>query len=142
VAQGVEPWPAGEKPAALPLSYTHIVRSTPVVMAVRAVKSSRCACSSARNDFADPHGHGSLRPSFSMSSFAPPTMRSPRFTPVSDGKPLRRLLVVVKAHVVVFMDGFHRTAPVIDRFWSADAVGRPGWARSTGRRLMRALLCR
>jgi hypothetical protein len=46
-----------------------------------------------------------------MSSFAPPTMRSPRLTPVSDGKPWRRLLVVVKAHVVVFIDRFHVTPP-------------------------------
>ena len=51
-----------------------------------------------------------MRPSFSISSFAPPTTRSPRLTPVSDGKPLRRLLVTVKAHVV-FMDRLHGTPP-------------------------------
>ena len=32
-----------------------------------------------------------------MSSFAPPTTRSPRFTRVSDGKPFRRLLLTSKA---------------------------------------------
>ena len=60
------------------------------------------------NSRADPHTHGSLRPSFSRSSLSPPTTRSPRLTPVSDGKPLRRLLVrvVVKAEVV-FEFGFH-----------------------------------
>lgn len=53
-----------------------------------------------------------MRPSFSISSFAPPTTRSPRLTPVSDGKPLRRLLVTVKAHVV-FIDRFHGTPPLV-----------------------------
>ena len=51
-----------------------------------------------------------MRPSFSISSFAPPTTRSPRLTPVSDGKPLRRLLVTVKADVVL-VDRFHGTPP-------------------------------
>lgn len=45
-----------------------------------------------------------------MSSFVPPTTRSPRLTPVSEGKPLRRLLVIVKAHVV-FVNRFHGTPP-------------------------------
>src|SRR5688572_20226792 len=40
---------------------------------------------------------GSLRPSFSSNSLQPPTIRSPRLTWVSDGKPLRRLLVTSKA---------------------------------------------
>ena len=31
----------------------------------------------------EPHGHGSLRPSFSSSSLSPWTMRSPRWTLVS-----------------------------------------------------------
>jgi len=60
----------------------------------------------------DPHTHGSSRPSFSRSSLSPRTTRSPRLTPVSDGKPLRRLLVrcVVKADVV-FEFGFHDRSP-------------------------------
>ena len=40
-----------------------------------------------------PHGHGSLRPSFSSSNLSPCTMRIPRLTWVSDGKPRRRLLI-------------------------------------------------
>jgi hypothetical protein len=62
------------------------------------------------NDFAEPQGHGSLRPSFSISSFEPPTTRVPRLTPVSDGKPLRRLLVISKAHVF-FLVRFHESPP-------------------------------
>src|SRR5258708_5470791 len=54
----------------------------------------------------DPHGHGSLRPSFSKSSLVPPTIRSPRFTWLSDGKPFRRLLLTSKAigFEVFFLD--------------------------------------
>ena len=40
-----------------------------------------------------PHGHGSFRPSFSSSSLSLCTMRMPRLTLVSDGKPRRRLLI-------------------------------------------------
>ncbi len=48
--------------------------------------------------------HGSLRPSFSMSSLSPRTTRSPRLTFVSDGYPLRRLLERVQAALVVVVD--------------------------------------
>ena len=48
------------------------------------------------NRLRDPHGQRSLRPSFSLSSLAPWTIRTPRFTFVSDGNPLRRLLIVSK----------------------------------------------
>ena len=41
-----------------------------------------------------------MRPSFSTSSFSPPTTRCPRFTCVSDGYPLRRLLLRSKARFV------------------------------------------
>src|SRR4051812_26108075 len=44
----------------------------------------------------DPHGQRSLRPSFSLSSLPPCTIRTPRLTPVSEGNPLRRLLIVSK----------------------------------------------
>ena len=44
----------------------------------------------------EPHGHKSFRPSFSESSLFPWTMRTPLPTRVSDGKPLRRLLVISK----------------------------------------------
>ena len=40
-----------------------------------------------------PQGQGSLRPSFSSSNLSPCTMRTPRLTLVSDGKPRRRLLM-------------------------------------------------
>jgi hypothetical protein len=55
----------------------------------------------ALNERVDPQMQGSLRPSFSRSSLSPWTTRWPRFTPVSDGKPVRRLRLVVKAEVVV-----------------------------------------
>jgi hypothetical protein len=45
------------------------------------------------NRLPDPHGHRSLRPSFSMSSLSPCTSCWPRRTLVSDGYPFRRLLV-------------------------------------------------
>jgi hypothetical protein len=46
--------------------------------------------------FPDPHGQRSFLPSFSDNSLVRWTMRTPRFTFFSDGKPLRRLLVVSK----------------------------------------------
>ena len=46
------------------------------------------------------HGHGSLRPSFSCNGLSPCTMRVPRLTRVSDGKPFRRLLVTSKPELV------------------------------------------
>ena len=49
------------------------------------------------NRFPDSHGQRSLRPSFSVSSFSPCTMRRQRLTRVSDGKPRRRLLMTSKA---------------------------------------------
>jgi hypothetical protein len=41
----------------------------------------------------EPHGQGSFLPSSSTSSFPPWTKRKPRLTLVSDGNPLRRLLL-------------------------------------------------
>lgn len=56
----------------------------------------------------DPHGQRSFLPSFSVSSLLPWTTRTPRFTFVSDGKPLRRLLIGSKKRpvfVVVLVHG-------------------------------------
>src|SRR6266404_980710 len=39
------------------------------------------------------HGQRSFLPTFSTSSLSPWTIRTPRFTCVSDGKPWRRLLI-------------------------------------------------
>ena len=86
-----------------------------------------------------PQGQGSLRPSFSASSLLPWTTRSPRLTCVSDGKPRRRLLVTSKARRFV-VDGLHVVLLVVD--WIRPSPGSPGWARSTGLRLMRASLYR
>ena len=77
------------------------------------------------NAFAAPQGHRSLRPSFSCSSLSPWTTRWPRLTPVSDGKPLRRLLVVVKAEVFGSVR-FHEGSP---GGWT-DATGRHSCAES------------
>jgi len=50
----------------------------------------------------DPQGQGSCRPSVSISSTSPPrTLRSPRFTRVLDGKPLRRFDETSKTWLVV-----------------------------------------
>ena len=48
-----------------------------------------------------PHGHKSLRPSFSSSSLSPCTIRTPRLTLLSEGNPLRRLLIVSKKWLIV-----------------------------------------
>jgi len=56
----------------------------------------------------DPHGQGSLRPSFSRSSISPWTKRKPRFTFVSDGYPLRRFELTSKAgQVGELVDAWH-----------------------------------
>jgi hypothetical protein len=59
----------------------------------------------------EPHGHKSLRPTFSISSLSPCTTRSPRFTCVSEGKPLRRLLMISKAGQIVVDVLIHDTPP-------------------------------
>lgn len=59
----------------------------------------------------EPHGHGSLRPSFSSSSFSPCTIRSPRLTCVSDGNPRRRLLIVSKQRPVFAVSMLSHDAP-------------------------------
>jgi hypothetical protein len=53
------------------------------------------------NRFPEPQGQRSLRPNFSDSSLLPWTIRTPRFTFVSDGKPLRRLLIVSKKWLLI-----------------------------------------
>ena len=45
------------------------------------------------NRLPEPHGQRSFLPNFSANSLSPWTIRTPRFTFVSDGKPLRRLLI-------------------------------------------------
>src|SRR5690349_7727733 len=50
------------------------------------------------------HGQGSFLPSFSTSSLNPCTMRTPRFTCVSDGNPFRRLLERSKKGAVFVID--------------------------------------
>src|SRR4030095_9726119 len=68
----------------------------------------------------EPHGHGSLRPSFSISSLKPRTMRSPRLTCVSDGDPLRRLLVRPKKGAGVWIDVVCHTAISQQTFFGVD----------------------
>ena len=63
----------------------------------------------------EPQGHKSLRPSFSSSSLSPCTMRTPRLTCVSDGKPVRRLLIVSKKGTVVEFGKVHITPPIGQR---------------------------
>lgn len=51
------------------------------------------------NSLPEPQGHRSLRPNFSSSNLFPWTMRAPRFTRVSEGKPRRRLLIGSKTRL-------------------------------------------
>jgi hypothetical protein len=52
----------------------------------------------------EPHGHKSLSPRRSANSTSPPRMvRGPRFTCVSDGKPLRRLLIGSKGEGLLWI---------------------------------------
>src|SRR3546814_5316026 len=59
----------------------------------------------------EPHGQGSLRPNFSVSSLCPWTTRRPFLTWVSEGKPLRRLLVTSKGSLV-WIDALHDGSPI------------------------------
>ena len=63
------------------------------------------------NSLADPHGQRSFLPTFSSSSLTPWTTRTPRFTPVSDGKPLRRLLIGSKQRPVAEVLRVHVAPP-------------------------------
>jgi hypothetical protein len=62
----------------------------------------------------EPQGQGSLRPSFSISSLKPRTIRTPRLTCVSDGNPLRRLLVRSKKGGVLWFDVVCHTASLVE----------------------------
>lgn len=59
----------------------------------------------------EPHGHRSFRPSFSSSNLSPWTIRTPRLTCVSDGKPRRRLLMISKGILIIMLMESHRTPP-------------------------------
>ena len=61
-------------------------------------------------------GHGSFRPSFSSSSLLPCTMRTPRLTLVSDGKPRRRLLIGSKKGIFKSFVA-HDRAPSRSKTW-------------------------
>lgn len=50
-----------------------------------------------------------------INSLSPCTMRTPRFTRCSEGKPRRRLLVVAKANVEMGVVGLHDTSPYVSR---------------------------
>ena len=72
---------------------------------------SRCRRQHFLNFRRDPHGQGSFRPSFSSNSLSPWITRNPRFTWLSEGNPLRLLLLGVKGLVGVEVV-FHKTPPV------------------------------
>src|SRR6185436_12708740 len=74
--------------------------------------TSRCRRQHFLNLLPDPHGHGSFRPSFSTNSLSPWTTRSPRFTWLSEGNPLRLLLLGVKGLVGVDVV-FHKAPPEV-----------------------------
>jgi hypothetical protein len=54
---------------------------------------------------------GRCGPASRINSLSPCTMRSPRLTCCSDGKPRRRLLVGSKAHVSLELPGLHDISP-------------------------------
>lgn len=73
-------------------------------------------------------------------------MRSPRFTFVSEGKPLRRLLVISKAGVVVDGMECHTASEVwVSERGEPGALtgmgGAVGWNRTSGLRVTSAPLC-
>lgn len=77
-------------------------------MAFSAIETGRFAGSRCGNVFPEPQGQRSFRPSFSMSSISPWTKRKPRFTIVSDGYPLRRFELTLKAgQVGELVDALH-----------------------------------
>jgi hypothetical protein len=65
------------------------------------------------NRLPEPHGQRSFLPTFSLKTLLPWTIRKPLFTFISDGKPLRRLLIVSKAGSI-FVDVLVHDAPP---FW-------------------------
>lgn len=67
------------------------------------------------NSIPEPQGQRSFRPNFSDSSLLPWTIRTPRFTFVSDGKPLRRLLIVSKKWLLVEVLLVHDPPPFVGR---------------------------
>jgi len=79
----------------------------------------------------DPQGQGSFLPNFSVSSLWPWTMRTPRFTFVSDGNPLRRLLIGSKKWPFVEIVLIHATPPFLneERATMAAAVDTESWRR-------------
>jgi len=84
-------------------------RSSPPIPVARARRNRPEVMQHFLKSLPEPHGQGSLRPSFSTSSFSPPRMKhSPRLTRVSLGKPLRRFEVTSKAwQVGVVVDACH-----------------------------------
>jgi hypothetical protein len=70
------------------------------------------------NRLPDPHGQRSFRPNFSVSSLLPWTIRTPRFTFVSEGKPLRRFLIVSKKMAV----GRGLAGPIVNRLTGKKAT--------------------
>ena len=108
---GVEPTSTGLQPVAVP-SGSSVKRSPAQVDGRRSLLVSKSSGPGSRHQKRPdlrqhflkrlplPHGQRSLRPSFSSRSLSPRTMRTPRPTCVSDGKPFRRLLIVSKKTAV------------------------------------------
>src|SRR5271154_1266379 len=74
----------------------------------------------------EPHGHRSLSPRRSTSSTSPPLIvRRPHFTCVSDGKPLRRLLVGSKGErrLWVYVLARHDDSWAVDHEYDNDSQG-------------------
>lgn len=76
----------------------------------------------------EPHGHKSLSPRRSRSSTSPSRIvRAPRFTRVSDGKPLRRLLIGSKGERLLWICllSWHGCLLAL-MVWTLDSAGVEG----------------
>src|SRR3546814_14926943 len=99
-----------------------------VVIPVDAIKTCPGRGSSLVNSLREPHGQGSLRPNFSVSSLFPWTTRRPFLTWVSEGKPLRRLLVTSKGSLV-WIDALHDGSPISPGCGRRDSNHQDGSSR-------------
>ena len=81
-------------------------------------RSARCAGSSRRSGGVSRTGMGRAGRASRSALLQPWTIRAPRPTLVSEGKPRRRLLEVVKAGVIGVMGGGHMASSVAVGWWS------------------------
>lgn len=117
------------------MTYPHWTESAFVVMTVRAIELTREHAAFLEMPSLIGTDMDRCGPIFRINSLSPCTMRSPRLTRCSDGKPPRRLRVDSKADVSLEFSSPHSTSPYgrLDRrrphrkhlFFPADEVPHP-----------------